>query len=108
MKCFGGNPTFRRNDFSQSDLEGDPFDVDEENEELAELDSLVERLQARNHNEALVRLAKDSGKKLFSHLDAVKRRNKISSMVCTYDFLNCGKKRNSPSARARSGAIHGS
>lgn len=65
----------------KSDLEGNPFHVDEENEETAELESVLERLQARDHNESLVRLAKDSGRKLFSHLDAEKRRQKISSMV---------------------------
>lgn len=61
--------------------------MDEENEEMAEIESVVERLQARDHNESLVRLAKDSGRKLFSQLDVEKRRNKISAMVsCLLSF----------------------
>ena len=67
--------------YYQSDLEGNPFQVDEENEETNELELVLERLQARDHNESLVRMAKDSGRKLWSHLDLEKRRNKISSMV---------------------------
>lgn len=69
------------NESSQSDLEGNPFQVDEENEETNELESVLERLQVRDHNESLVRMAKDSGRKLWNHLDVEKRRNKISSMV---------------------------
>lgn len=65
----------------KSDLEGNPFQVDPENEEIAEIESLLERLQARDHNESLLRLAKDLGPKLFGQLDVEKRRNKISSMV---------------------------
>ncbi|XP_046641767.1 PDZ domain-containing protein 8-like isoform X2 [Daphnia pulicaria] len=65
----------------KSDLEGNPFQVDEENEETNELESVLERLQARDHNESLVRMAKDSGRKLWNHLDVEKRRNKISSML---------------------------
>ncbi len=75
----------------KSDLEGNPFHVDEENEETAELESVLERLQARDHNEALVRLAKDSGRKLFYHLDAEKRRNRISSMVRTVELVGTCK-----------------
>lgn len=55
--------------------------MDEENEETSELETLVERLQVRDHNESLIRLAKESGRKLWNHLDVEKRRNKISSMV---------------------------
>lgn len=77
--------------FKKSDLEGNPFHVDEENEETAELESVLERLQARDHNEALVRLAKDSGRKLFCHLDADKRRNRISSMVRAVELVGTCK-----------------
>lgn len=66
---------------SQSDLEGDPFHVDEENDEMTELQLVVERLQSRDHNESLVRLAKDTGRKVFSKLEPEKRRAKIHSMV---------------------------
>ena len=55
--------------------------MDEENEETNELELVLERLQARDHNESLVRMAKDSGRKLWNHLDLEKRRNKISFMV---------------------------
>ena len=55
--------------------------MDAENEEENELELVVERLQVRDHNESLVRMAKDSGRKLWFHLDVEKRRNKISSMV---------------------------
>lgn len=55
--------------------------MDEENEEASELETVVERLQVRDHNESLIRLAKESGRKLWNHLDVEKRRNKISSMV---------------------------
>ncbi|XP_045024455.1 PDZ domain-containing protein 8-like isoform X1 [Daphnia magna] len=65
----------------KSDLEGNPFQVDEENEEASELETVVERLQVRDHNESLIRLAKESGRKLWNHLDVEKRRNKISSML---------------------------
>lgn len=62
--------------------------MDEDNDERAEIDSVVERLQARDHNESLVRLAKDSGRKLFHQLtDVEKRRNKISSMVRLYSWF---------------------
>ena len=55
-----------------------------EDDELDELEVLVERLQARNHDETLIRLAKDSGKGVYSHLSNAQRRLKISSAVRFY------------------------
>lgn len=46
-----------------------------------ELESAVERLQSREHDESLMRLAKDSGKEIYSHLNSGQRRARITSMV---------------------------
>ncbi len=64
------------------DLEDNPFlSAEEDVDELVELESAVDRLQSREHDESLMRLAKDSGKEIYSHLNSGQRRNRISSMV---------------------------
>lgn len=55
--------------------------MDEDGDEEAELESAVERLQSRAHNELLMRFAKESGKELYISLDNSQRRAKITSMV---------------------------
>ena len=66
----------------QIDSEDNPFlSAEEDGDELVELESAVERLQSREHDETLMRLAKDSGKEIYSHLNSGNRRIKISSMV---------------------------
>lgn len=68
------------------ELDENPFlSAEEDIDELVELESAVERLQTRDHDESLMRLAKDSGKEIYSHLNTVQRRTKISSMVRSVD-----------------------
>lgn len=66
----------------QVELDENPFvSAEEDLDELVELESAVERLQSRDHDESLMRLAKDSGKEIYSHLNTAQRRTKISAMV---------------------------
>lgn len=70
--------------FKQTDLDENPFlMMDEEGEEEAELEAAVERLQSRDHNESLMRLAKESGKELYMSLENSQRRARITSAVCS-------------------------
>ena len=66
----------------QVDPEENPFlSAEEDVDELVELETAVERLQSREHDESLMRLAKDSGKEIYSHLNSGQRRARITSMV---------------------------
>lgn len=55
--------------------------IDEEGDDEAEIESAVERLQSREHNESLMRLAKETGKELYITLSNSQRRAKIASTV---------------------------
>lgn len=66
---------------SAKDPLDNPFLLSAEDDDLDDMELLVERLQLRNHDESLIRLAKDSGKAVFSHLSNSQRRIKISSAV---------------------------
>ncbi|XP_057376466.1 PDZ domain-containing protein 8-like isoform X1 [Daphnia carinata] len=69
-------------DTPKVDPEENPFlSTEEDVDELVELESAVDRLQSREHDESLMRLAKDSGKEIYSHLNSGQRRNRISSML---------------------------
>lgn len=74
--------------YLKSDLAGHPFEMDADNDEDMEIEAVVERLQARDHNESLVRLAKDTGRKVFSNLDHEKRRIKVLSLVRCNPFIH--------------------
>ena len=66
-----------------------PFLVSAQDDvDLDEMELLVLRLQSRNHDESLIRLAKDSGKGIFSHLTNSQRRLKISSAVKNFNFVS--------------------
>ena len=71
--------------------ESNPFQVTMENE-VSEMEAAVERLQAWNNNESLVKLAKSSGKFLFNHLSGEDRRAKLSSMVNQHYYVYPSKK----------------
>ena len=71
----------------KSDLADNPFEMEAENDEDMEIEAVVERLEARDHNESLVRLAKDTGRKVFSNLDHEKRRIKVLSLVYCAAFI---------------------
>lgn len=57
-----------------------PFQLAEGDEQYA-VEAAVDRLQAREHDESLVRMAKVTGRNLFGHLGLEDRRAKLSSLV---------------------------
>ncbi|XP_046441578.1 PDZ domain-containing protein 8-like isoform X1 [Daphnia pulex] len=69
-------------DTPKVDPEENPFlSAEDDVDELVELETAVERLQSREHDESLMRLAKDSGKEIYSHLNSGQRRARITSML---------------------------
>ena len=66
--------------FQADQPEGNPFFATLE-DEVAEIEAAVERLQPWNDKESLVRLAKSSGRNVFANLSLEERRAKLSSMV---------------------------
>ncbi|EFX86131.1 hypothetical protein DAPPUDRAFT_97942 [Daphnia pulex] len=68
--------------FFKVDPEENPFlSAEDDVDELVELETAVERLQSREHDDLLMRLAKDSGKEIYSHLNSGQRRARITSML---------------------------